>query len=193
MDDDEDAGIKIVACGDGAIGKTSLLLSYRSGEFPQEHVPTIFENTTINRTLDINGEQCELSLDLWDTAGQEQFDRLRILAYKNVDVFLLCFSVVSIPSFSNLETKWIPEIKHHAPDALIILVGTKSDLKDQATDIVSDDRIKGYQTKCGAVAYVETSALTRYNVDLCFETAIRKFLEIGQTEKKSSGCSCVLL
>jgi len=193
MDDDEDTGIKIVTVGDGAIGKTCLLVSYRSNEFPTQHVPTIFENETIIREIDINGTQCELSLDLWDTAGQEQFDRLRILAYKNVHVFLLCFSTVSKTSFSNLEAKWIPEIKHHAPDALIVLVGTKSDLKDDSDEVVPDEEIQAYKKKCGAVEYIETSALNRTNVDLCFETAIRKFLELGQTEKKSSGCSCILL
>merc|ERR1712113_345711 len=123
-----------------------------------------------------------------DTAGQEQFDRLRILAYRNTDVFLLCFSVVSLSSFQNLESKWVPEIKHHAPEALIILVGTKSDLEE----IVPENQINEYKNKCGAVAYVETSALKRTNVDLCFETAIKKFLESGSSSDNTSGC-CTLL
>eukprot|EP01084_Bolivina_argentea_P049524 91068_1 len=129
-EEDEDIdGVKIVVVGDGAIGKTCLLISYRSNEFPTQHVPTIFENVTIDKTIEMNGQQLPISLDLWDTAGQEQFDRLRILAYKNTDVFLVCFSVVDIVSFQNLESKWIPEIKFHAPNALIMLVGLKCDLK----------------------------------------------------------------
>eukprot|EP01084_Bolivina_argentea_P118475 210204_1 len=153
MDDDE-GGIKIVCVGDGAIGKTSLLISYQSNEFPTAHVPTIFENVTIEKTIEINGKESAISLDLWDTAGQEQFDRLRILAYRNTDIFLLCFSVVSKTSFQNMEHKWIPEIKNHAPNALILLVGTKSDLKDDSHEIVHQNEIALYRQECGACDYV---------------------------------------
>lgn len=65
----------------------------------------------------------QVSLGLWDTAGQEDYDRLRPLSYPQTDVFLICFSVASPSSFENVTSKWYPEIKHHCPDAPIILVG----------------------------------------------------------------------
>lgn len=65
-----------------------------------------------------------VSLGLWDTAGQEDYDRLRPLSYPQTDVFLICFSVTSPSSFENVTSKWYPEIKHHCPDAPMILVGT---------------------------------------------------------------------
>ena len=65
-----------------------------------------------------------VSLGLWDTAGQEDYDRLRPLSYPQTDVFLICFSVVSPSSFENVTSKWCPEIKHHCADAPILLVGT---------------------------------------------------------------------
>ncbi|PSN31000.1 Ras-related C3 botulinum toxin substrate 1 [Blattella germanica] len=71
-----------------------------------------------------------VSLGLWDTAGQEDYDRLRPLSYPQTDVFLICFSVTSPSSFENVTSKWYPEIKHHCPDAPMILVGTKIDLRD---------------------------------------------------------------
>lgn len=65
----------------------------------------------------------QVSLGLWDTAGQEDYDRLRPLSYPQTDVFLICFSVASPSSFENVTSKWYPEIKHHCPDAPMILVG----------------------------------------------------------------------
>lgn len=68
----------------------------------------------------------QVSLGLWDTAGQEDYDRLRPLSYPQTDVFLICYSVASPSSFENVTSKWYPEIKHHCPDAPIILVGKSS-------------------------------------------------------------------
>lgn len=48
-----------------------------------------------------------ISLGLWDTAGQEDYDRLRPLSYPQTDVFLICFSIVSPPSFDNVKAKVI--------------------------------------------------------------------------------------
>ena len=58
-----------------------------------------------------------INLGLWDTAGQEDYDRLRPLSYPQTDVFLLCFSITNPTSFENVRTKWYPEIASHAPGA----------------------------------------------------------------------------
>jgi Ras-related C3 botulinum toxin substrate 1 len=50
-----------------------------------------------------------ISLGLWDTAGQEDYDRLRPLSYPQTDVFLICFSIVSPPSFDNVKAKVHPD------------------------------------------------------------------------------------
>ena len=97
-----------------------------------------------------------ISLGLWDTAGQEDYDRLRPLSYPQTDVFLVCFSLVSPPSYENVRTKvrrnmwsgrqklltnlrhapqWYPEISHHAPSTSLLLVGTKLDLREDPATI----------------------------------------------------------
>jgi small GTP-binding protein len=55
------------------------------------------------------------TLGLFDTAGQEDYDRLRPLSYPQTDVFLVCFSVVGPSSFENVKEKWMPEVRHHCP------------------------------------------------------------------------------
>ncbi len=72
------------------------------------------------------------SLSLWDTASDEGCDRLRPLAYPQTDVFLICFSVDSPASFSNVRDKWLPEIQHFAQGIPIIFVGLQTDLRDKS-------------------------------------------------------------
>ena len=60
---------------------------------------------------------------LFDTAGQEDYDRLRPLSYPQTDVFLVCLSVVSPSSFENVREKWVPEITHHCPKTPFLIVG----------------------------------------------------------------------
>ncbi|KAI8874160.1 hypothetical protein GQ42DRAFT_73145, partial [Ramicandelaber brevisporus] len=68
---------KLVCVGDGACGKTCLLSVFDKERFPVEYVPTVFENSV--KFLVVDGVAVELSL--WDTAGQEDYDRLRPLSY----------------------------------------------------------------------------------------------------------------
>merc|ERR1719342_523008 len=72
---------------------------------------------------------------LFDTAGQEEFDRLRPLAYPLTNVFLVCFCVISPISFSNVKDKWIAEIRRECPSAPIILVATQIDRREQCKRI----------------------------------------------------------
>ena len=78
-----------------------MLISYKENKFPREYVPTIFDNDVI--TLSIGGEQ--YNLGLFDTAGQEDYDRLRPLSYPQTDVFLVCFSVINPASYENVKEK----------------------------------------------------------------------------------------
>jgi Ras-related C3 botulinum toxin substrate 1 len=185
--------IKCVVVGDGAVGKTCLLISYTTGAFPGEYIPTVYHNYSANVMVDGN----PIVLGLWDTPGQEDYDRLRPLSYPQTNVFLLCFSVISNSSFENVKTKWVPEIQHHAPNVPILLVGTKSDLrKDENTikqlnsrqqSMVALEAAQRMAKEIGAVNFLECSALTQEGLKQVFDEAIRAAMS-KPTGKKKKPC-----
>lgn len=117
---------KLVVVGDGFCGKTSILMVYANDEFPAGYVPTVFDTFIVK--LDI--EDKNVSLSMWDTAGQEDYERLRPLSYPGTHIFLVCFSIADIVSFQNIATKWLPEIRHYCPKVPFVLVGNKKDLRE---------------------------------------------------------------
>eukprot|EP00061_Rhincodon_typus_P002749 g18363.t1 len=116
---------KLVVVGDGGCGKTSLLFVLCKDEFPEDYVPTVFE--TYVADIEVNQKLVELAL--WDTAGQEDYDRLRPLSYPDTNVILICFSVDNPDSLRNIPDKWMPEVRHFCPSVPVVLVGNKKDLR----------------------------------------------------------------
>merc|ERR1711915_665138 len=156
---------KLVIIGDGACGKTCLMIVYDEGRFPEAYIPTIFENSS--KVVQQDGKNVELRM--WDTAGQEDYDKLRPLAYKDTDVVLMAFSLDNKDSFDNVRHKWHPEYKKYMDGAQIILVGTKSDLSHQ----VSESEIRMLADSIGAFNFISCSAKTNSNVNKVFEEALK--------------------
>ncbi|GMF98027.1 unnamed protein product [[Candida] boidinii] len=96
---------KIVIVGDGACGKTSLLYVFTLGEFPTEYHPTVFENYATDCRVD--GKPVRLAL--WDTAGQEEYERLRPLSYTKANIILIGFALNAPDSLDNAGLKWAEE------------------------------------------------------------------------------------
>ena len=119
--------LKCVVVGDGAVGKTSMLLCYTTNTFPTDHMPTIFDNYSKNVTM---RDGRVVNLGLWDTAGQDEYADFRPLSYSAADCFIVAFSLIDRESFRNVEQKWLSELRSKAPKTPIVLVGTKLDLRN---------------------------------------------------------------
>ncbi|CAL9119310.1 unnamed protein product [Musa textilis] len=181
--------IKCVTVGDGAVGKTCMLISYTSNIFPTDYVPTVFDNFSANVIVDGS----TVNLGLWDTAGQEDYNRLRPLSYRGADVFLLAFSLISKASYENVHKKWIPELRHYAPNVPIVLVGTKLDLREDRQFIIDHPgttpitiaQAKELKKMIGAAVYIECSSKTQQNVKAVFDAAIKVVIYPPKPKKKS--------
>lgn len=188
--------IKCVVVGDGAVGKTCLLISYTTNAFPEEYIPTVFDNYSAQMSVDGR----TVSLNLWDTAGQEEYDRLRTLSYPQTNVFVICFSIGSPSSHANVRHKWHPEVLHHCPNVPVLLVGTKKDLrhdsdtlsrlKEQGLAPTTHQQGSALAKQIGAIKYLECSALKQEGVREVFAEAVRAVLypNVRKNSKK-----CVLL
>ncbi|KAK1191038.1 RHOF protein, partial [Pygoscelis papua] len=172
-----EAEVKAVVVGDGSCGKTSLLVAFARGDFPKVYVPTVFEKYTAS--LQVGGKP--VKIHLWDTAGQEDYDRLRPLSYSDASVVLICFDVTNPSSYDNILTKRYPEVTHFCKGVPVLLVGCKTDprrdrevlhkLQEGHLEPVSYQQAKAMARQVHAVSYLECSARYQENIGDIFAEA----------------------
>ncbi|TKR66789.1 hypothetical protein L596_023028 [Steinernema carpocapsae] len=147
-----------------------LLFAYTKKSFHHGYDTTVFENWSASVTID----QRKFTVNLFDTAGQEDYSHLRCLSYPQTDVFLLCFSLVDPASLERCRTGWINEIRKyvgsHTP---VLLVGTKEDLHSSglAVNRVDLDNARAIASEIGAVNFLTCSSLTHRGLKRVFDEA----------------------
>lgn len=174
----------IVVVGDGTVGKTCLLHAYTDESFKNFYQPTIYDKESIEVTLD----GMRHTVQLHDTAGQEDYERIRQSFYKQAHCFLVCYSIDNRVSYGNIATKWVPEItaERRVP---IVLVATKLDLRQDISSQVTTAEGESLRRKIGANSFVECSAKANINVKLAVEQAVRAcFEEPIMPEEEDSCC-----
>ncbi|VEN54892.1 unnamed protein product [Callosobruchus maculatus] len=164
--------IKCVVVGDGTVGKTCMLISYTTDSFPGEYVPTVFDNYSAPMVVD----GISVSLGLWDTAGQEDYDRLRPLSYPQTDVFLICFSVASPSSFESTKIDLRDDRE------------TLNALADQGLSPIKREQGQKLANKIRAVKYMECSALTQRGLKQVFDEAVRAVLRPEPQKRRQRKC-----
>ncbi|KAI9620378.1 hypothetical protein KEM48_008201 [Puccinia striiformis f. sp. tritici PST-130] len=190
---------KLVIVGDGACGKTCLLIVFSKGTFPEVYVPTVFENYVAD--VEVDGKRVELAL--WDTAGQEDYDRLRPLSYPDSNVILICFAIDSPDSLDNVQEKWISEVLHFCQGLPIVLVGCKMDLRTDPKTIeelrrtsqkpVTAEEGMAVAQKIGSQRYLECSAKLGQGVREVFEHATRYALLAKKGGGRRNRTKCNIL
>lgn len=181
------------------------------GQFPDSYSPTVFDNFVADIQLD--GKPVQLAL--WDTAGQEEYERLRPLSYSKAHIILIAFSVDTADSLDNVTNKvrrnvkglddgadshsppqWIEEVRsicgQHIP---VILVGLKTDLRDKAKaqgtyhpdHFVETAEGQRIANAIGARSYFECSALLNQGVDDVFEAATRAAMLVRDSGHGGTG------
>eukprot|EP01114_Cavostelium_apophysatum_P012904 TRINITY_DN3005_c0_g1_i3.p1 TRINITY_DN3005_c0_g1~~TRINITY_DN3005_c0_g1_i3.p1 ORF type:complete len:207 (-),score=24.93 TRINITY_DN3005_c0_g1_i3:8-628(-) len=187
--------IKLLTLGEGAVGKTCLLISYTTGAFPGEYIPTVFDNYSAN----VMYKEKAINLGLWDQSPSRggEPNRLRPLSYPQTDIFVLIFSISSPNSIAYLRETILPEITQHCPKAKRMLLGTKLDLREDK-DVIQRLAERGQSPvtyeeglklsiELGCTAYRECSALTQVGVKDVFNTAIGLVLDSPKEKKKKGG------
>lgn len=186
---------KFVVVGDGACGKTSLIIAQAGGEFNEHYTPTAFDDYAIEAF--INGKTKILTV--CDTAGEDDYNTLRPLSYPDTDVFIVCYSVERPQSLKSVQEKWIPEIRRFCPDVPILIVGNKKDIrtKQQQRQLNDDNddsenlrQLANFEDALAcAKEYssskaIECSAKTKEGIRNVFDTAIR--IAIAHRANRSS-------
>ncbi|KAH6895054.1 small GTPase superfamily, partial [Coprinopsis sp. MPI-PUGE-AT-0042] len=196
---------KLVITGDGGCGKTYLLVTFAKGDYPTEvYVPAVFENHVVDIAVTLSdGTRRRVQLALWDTAGQEDYDRLRPLAYAKAHVVLLYFEVDSREGFANIEDKWVPEIRHFCPGVPFVLVGCDTDLRADDARLeelrkksqhpVSFEEGQTLAQKIGTKQYLECSPKKGEGVNEVLQCAAREALLCKVKRKNHIERLCAVL
>ena len=176
---------KYIIIGDAAVGKSNILLRYVHGQFKDEYQLTIgvefgAKNIEINNKI--------YRIQIWDTAGQENFRSITRAYYKNSVCALVVYDITNKDSFKNVST-WIQDCKNQSPKTIfMVLVANKSDLNDKRE--VSYDDGKDLAEK-NNMLFFETSAKNGDNIEEIFGNSaqeIAKKIEDGYYDLDSDSC-----
>ncbi|KAK4455319.1 hypothetical protein QBC34DRAFT_66989 [Podospora aff. communis PSN243] len=183
---------KFVFVGDGACGKTCLLIVTSKGTFPDVYVPTVFENYVAD--VPVHGIDGSFEVALWDTAGQEDYDRIRPLSYPDAHALIMCFAIDSPDSLINIGEKWHAEGIHFLPNVPIFVVGCKQDLRYDAETIsrlrrrsqqpVSTTEGLAIASLINARCYIETSARTKHGINSVFSVITDEILRTPEVKNE---------
>ena len=158
---------KFILIGDSSVGKTNILSVYKEGTFTPKLQPSLGVEF-IAKNIEI--EDLIFRLQIWDTAGQENFISMTKVYYKNSSCAFLVYDITEKDTFNNVEF-WLNELNKEAPESILcVLIGNKSDMNDKRE--VTYEEGRNYAKKHKMLFY-ETSAKSKANIDLIFKESVQ--------------------
>lgn len=164
--------IKVVVVGDAEVGKHSLQIRYINNPLPDQYFqdPLVYNYCS---KVTFNGRS--YFLELLGISRQEKYEPLRLLNYQSTDVFILCYSIENRRSFEHIRAIWYTEVRRHCPDAKMLLVACKIDLRSSSS--LSEDLITTSEGQVLAdhlnIPFCEISSKNNIGVEECMQSAIK--------------------
>ena len=166
---------KVVLLGESGVGKTCIMNQLMLGEF-DENILLTSSAQFHRKNFKFPGNK-SITLDIWDTAGQENFRSINKLYYKKAKAVVLVYDITRIDSFNEVKNYWCGQIKENAPkDVIIAVAANKCDLYERRQ--VSDDDGEKFAKSIGAF-FASTSAKNDSGITNLFENIAQKLLEPG--------------
>ncbi len=165
--------LKIIVIGEPAVGKTSLVKKFITGQFTKDYRSSIGTNI-FTKELKLE-KNIDIKIQLWDIAGQERWISMRPSYYSGAKGIIIVGDLTRRNTFDQIEKFWIPDVKQYCAQAPIILLANKNDLGTE----LSEKEIFSLEKKINAISIIRTSAKTGENVELVFklisEEAVKVF------------------
>ena len=174
MTDNNVLSCKIVLLGESGVGKTCIISRY---------INQVFEGNTIStngasyaaKTLHFEDYDKSLKVEIWDTAGQEQYRSLTKIFYKDATAAILVYDITRKKSFDEIKNYWYKQLLDCAPSDIVVgLAGNKADLFDR--EQVSEEEAKEFAKEIKAI-FRPTSAMTAIGIDELFSAVGKKILD----------------
>ena len=163
--------LKVITCGEGGVGKTTLLFRYIEGRFLTDTLMTIGVQFHLK---ELNIGDKKILLQVWDFGGQEHFRPLLSSYARGSRGALLLFDLTRPSSLGKIK-QWVNICREDNPENPILLVGTKLDLKDEIT--IDDEIAMQIKEDYGFFDYIKVSSKTGENVQLVFESLAKELVK----------------
>ncbi|CAD6195561.1 unnamed protein product [Caenorhabditis auriculariae] len=171
---------KVVLLGEGAVGKSSLIMRYCENKYSSKHLSTI-QASFQKKTLEI--ENFSVELNIWDTAGQEKYHALGPIYYRGSNGVLLIYDITDQRSFDKVKM-WVRELRTMlGSEVELIIVGNKLDLDRQRN--VERTVAEEFAESVGA-QYAETSAKENLGIAQVFEQLSEKMIAAAQEAARNA-------
>lgn len=162
--------IKVIIVGEPGVGKTSLVKKFVSGRFTRDYRVSIGANLFV-KDLILNPD-IEITIQIWDIAGQEKWEKMRHLYYKGAHGALIVGDITRGNTFEQLNEFWNPDLTQFCGEIPKILVVNKVDLKPT----ISNREVENLAQSINANTSIFTSAKNGQNVEEAFRKIAKEII-----------------